>query len=139
MSHTKELVRRRIFLESLARCGRPEFVDRFYDRFLASSSEVRAKFAATDFGRQRLMLLRSLELIAAAADGDPAGVEELRARAETHARGRLDIRPPLYELWLESAVASAAEADPDWSPDVETAWRSVLGAAIRHMSSRYEA
>ena len=139
MTQTKELVRRRIFLESLARCGRAEFVDRFYERFLAASPEVQAKFATTDFSRQRLMLLRSLELIASAADGDPVGIEDLHARAETHSRSRLDIQPRLYDLWLEAAIVSAAESDPDWSPEVETAWRSVLGAAIRHMSSRYDA
>jgi hemoglobin-like flavoprotein len=134
----KEFLRRRVFLESLARCGNGAFVDRFYERFLASSPEVRAKFAATDFSRQRQMLLRSLELIAAAADGDPEGIEELNARAETHSRSGLDIAPHLYDLWLESAISSARKADPLWAPDVETAWRSILGAAIRHLSSQYE-
>jgi hypothetical protein len=99
---------------------------------------VRAKFAATDFARQREMLLRSLALIAAAADGDPEGVEELRLRAETHSRSQLNIEPHLYELWLESAISSAREADPLWAPVVETAWRSILGAAIHHLRSRYE-
>lgn len=135
---SKELVRRRIFLESLARCGHGAFVDRFYERFLASSPDVRAKFTSTDFSRQRHMLLRSLELIASAADGDPAGVDELRARAETHSRSQLNIEPHLYDLWLESAVASAVEADPLWTSDVETAWRSILGAAIHHLRSQYE-
>jgi hemoglobin-like flavoprotein len=138
VSQARELVRRRVFLESLERCGRDAFVDRFYERFLASSPEVRAKFATTDFGRQRAMLLRSLELIAAAADGDPDGVEELRVRAETHSRSRLDIAPHLYDLWLEAAIASAVEADPRWTPEVETAWRSILGAAIRHLRRGYE-
>jgi hemoglobin-like flavoprotein len=135
---SKELVRRRMFLESLARCGRGAFVDRFYERFLASSPEVRAKFATTDFARQRHLLLRSLELIASAVDGDPEGVEELRARAETHSRSQLNIEPHLYDLWLESAVASASEADPLWTPDLETAWRSILGAAVHHLRSQYE-
>lgn len=138
MAQSKELVRRRVFLESLARCGNGDFVDRFYERFLASSPDVRAKFASTDFDRQRLMLLRSLELVAAAADGDAEGVDELRARAETHSRSRLNIEPHLYDLWLESAIASASVADPLWTSEVETAWRSILGAAVRHLSSRYE-
>lgn len=138
MTQSKELVRRRVFLESLARCGNGAFVDRFYERFLASSPEVRAKFASTDFDRQRLMLLRSLELVAAAADGDAEGVEELRARAETHSRSQLNIEPHLYDLWLESAIQSASAVDPLWSGEVETAWRSILGAAVRHLSSRYD-
>jgi len=138
VAQSKELVRRRVFLESLARCGNGDFVDRFYERFLASSPDVRAKFASTDFDRQRLMLLRSLELVAAAADGDAEGVDELRARAETHSRSRLNIEPHLYDLWLESAIASASVADPLWTSEVETAWRSILGAAVRHLSSRYE-
>jgi len=49
-----------LFNDSLARClRRGELFQRFYELFLASSDEVREKFRATDFRRQRRMLQTS--------------------------------------------------------------------------------
>ena len=129
---------RDIFLDSLNRCEGTEFFDRFYERFLASSSEVRDKFKYTDFDRQRRMLRRSLQLIASATAGDPAGLRELNDRAETHRRANLDIPPRLYDVWLDVLVTTATEFDAKWTAEVEAAWRTILGIAIRHMTRRYD-
>lgn len=128
-----------MFLQSLSRCEHwREFFDRFYERFLASSPEVREKFRNTDFDRQRRMLRRSLELIAGATVGDPEGLRELNDRAETHSRAKLDIAPHLYDLWLDAVVETGREFDSGWTPAVESAWRTTLGVAIRHMKHKYE-
>lgn len=126
-----------VFLDSLARCDRHDLLERFYERFLASSPEVRQRFRNTDLTRQRRMLRRSLELMASATSGDPAGLRELSERAETHSRARLNIRPELYELWLDALIETARQSDPEWSPAIEQAWRSILGLAVRHMTRRY--
>jgi hypothetical protein len=84
------------------------------------------------------MLQRSLHLMAAASAGDPDGLRELNARAETHSRAKLDIAAPLYDLWLETLIQTAKESDSNWTPGVEQAWRHILGIAIRHMLRKYE-
>lgn len=128
-----------IFLFSLARCDQQgHFVDRFYERFLASSPEIREKFRFTDFTRQRRMLRRSLELVAHATAGDPKGLRELNERAATHSRTRLDIPPRLYDGWIDALIVTAAESDPEWTAVIESAWRHVLGIAIRHMTRQYD-
>jgi hemoglobin-like flavoprotein len=130
---------KQIFLDSLRRCDASSgFLERFYERFMATSPEVTAKFADTDFQRQRTMLRRSLHLIALASAGDPDGLAELNARAETHSRAKLDIPPHLYDLWLQALIETARDSDPDWTEDIETAWRQILGIAIRHMIRQYE-
>ena len=127
------------FLESLARCqDRPEFILEFYRKFLASSAEVAFKFRFTDLDRQKGMLLHSLQLCAAATAGDPEGLANLTLRAETHSRDQLGIRPELYDLWLQAAIETAHEYDPSWSPEVESAWRTIVGFAIQHMTRRYD-
>jgi hemoglobin-like flavoprotein len=127
-----------IFLQSLKRCDlRGDFLEQFYERFIASSPDVRDKFVHTDLYRQRRMLRRSLELMARATAGDPEGLRELHDRAETHRRSKLDIAPPLYDLWLDALVSTAGESDPEWTPAIEDAWREILGIAIRHMTRRY--
>jgi hypothetical protein len=128
-----------VFLQSLERCDHdPEFLDRFYARFMNSSPVVRQKFEFTDFQRQKTMLRRSFQVIALASAGDPNGLLELGARAETHSRRQLDIDPTLYDLWLHALIETAQEADPFWSTDIESAWRYILGIAIQHMIRRYE-
>ena len=65
------------------------------------------------------MLLRSLQLCAEATAGDPDGLAELTARAETHSRANLDIKPELYGLWLDAVVETVRECDPEWTTEIE--------------------
>ena len=59
------------FEDSLRRCNAdPDFLDRFYERFLRSSPKVREKFRGTDFIRQKRMLQASLQLLLVAAQDD---------------------------------------------------------------------
>ena len=83
------------------------------------------------------MLRRSLELMASATAGDPDGLRELSERAETHSRAKLNIRPELYTLWLDALIETAKGTDPEWTPAIEQAWRSILGIAVRHMTRQY--
>lgn len=127
-----------LFLESLGRCtGNDSFIPAFYEKFLASNEEVRQKFRRTNFEQQNQMLLRSLQLAAGATIGEPQSLRELRARAESHDRYHLHIKPELYELWLEAALTTASEFDPQWNQDTESAWRSILGYVIDFMVKKF--
>jgi hypothetical protein len=106
---------------------------------MASSDEVREKFKNTDFKRQNLALADSLYVLANAAlseEGSP-GRGSLPHLAALHSRGERDVRPGLYDLWLESLIATVRVYDPEFTPATETAWRSTLGWGIEYMRSRY--
>ena len=127
-----------LFLASIRRCEQSaDFMPAFYERFLAVSDEIRLKFKATCFETQSQRLLRSLKLVAGATEGDPEALQELRARAETHDRYHLNIRPEMYEAWLECAVETAREYDNKWNDDTESAWTKSLGYAVAYMVRRY--
>ena len=83
----------RTFDASLRRCdATPDFLDRFYDRFLASSPRVQEKFAGTDFDRQKRMLrasFYSILLVAEDRGADP-GIY-LEKMAIRHSAADLDI------------------------------------------------
>jgi hemoglobin-like flavoprotein len=128
---------RDLFLQSLERClATGTFIGCFYERFIASSPDVRARFAHTDMARQQEKLTRSLRMLAAAVVGAPAGLRELAERAETHGRRGMRITPDLYELWSAAILATAREHDPQWSPDVEAAWVSTLNMVVQYMINR---
>ena len=127
------------FEESLRRCNTdPTFLDRFYDRFLGSSPKVREKFVDTDFVRQKHLLQASLELMFVAARDDGSRkmpyLDEVAAR---HSASQMGIGAELYDLWLDSLLATVREVDPGWSPSVEQAWESVMMVGITYLISRY--
>jgi hemoglobin-like flavoprotein len=128
-----------IFNDSLARCLRGEqFFQRFYELFLASSAEVRDKFSNTDFGRQRRMLQTSFYvLVEYIALGWPECQAYLERIASSHSRQGRDIRPELYDLWLDCLLRAVQERDEQYSSEVEAAWRYMMGAGIAFLKSRY--
>jgi hemoglobin-like flavoprotein len=120
------------FLASLKRClGAPDFLSSFYERFTASSEEVREKFRGVDMKRQARVLEDSLYVVAVAVQGD------LPRLAERHSRRDLDIRPELYDLWAQCLVETAHAHDPHWTDEVESAWRLTLASGVEYMRRRY--
>jgi hemoglobin-like flavoprotein len=127
-----------LFNDSYERClTRSGFLERFYAIFVASSDEAAAKFAHTDLQKQIRMLKVSLYMLMNAAGTLPEGTAHLERIAELHSRKRLDIKPELYDLWLECLLKAASEFDPSFRDDIAAAWRNVLAHGIRVMKSRY--
>jgi hemoglobin-like flavoprotein len=111
---------------------RGDFIERFYERFIAGSPDVARRFELTDMRRQQLMLARSLDEMARFSK-DRRAPETLRRTAARHGPGDLGIPPGLYDQWLESLLASVREFDPECSDEVLLAWRIVLAPGIEYM------
>ncbi len=128
------------FERSLLRCeSRWDFLDRFYARFVASSPAVAAKFANTDFVRQKRALRASLHHLLLAAQNEGGGPDaHLREIADRHGAGQLDIGAELYDLWLDSLLATVRECDPEFSPEVEKAWEAVMMVGIHYLCRNYD-
>jgi hemoglobin-like flavoprotein len=129
-----------VFRASLKRClATPDFLHDFYELFMAASGEVRQKFRNTDFPRQTRVLADSLFIMAVASESKDEAIawKELDRLAERHSRAGLDIRPELYDVWLECLLNAARLHDPPFPPEVEAAWRQALGPGIEHLRSRY--
>jgi hemoglobin-like flavoprotein len=128
------------FLASLKRClGTPGFMESFYQSFVSSSEEVREKFRNTDLQRQARMLSDSLYVLAVAVQGQTGSPArgELPRLAERHSRKDLDIRPPLYDHWLACLIDTARGHDPQFTPEIEAAWRATLAVGIAYMKAHY--
>ena len=131
---------RAAFLASFNRCrAAAGFLEDFYRRFIASSEEIRAKFAGTNMKRQVQMLEDSLYVVAVAIQGEEGSLArgDLPRIAARHSRKDLDIRPGLYDLWLECLIEAVRTHDPQFSGEVEAAWRETLAVGIDYMRARY--
>ena len=128
------------FLASLKRClATPGFLEAFYERFMSSSEEVREKFRGTDMRRQARVLEDSLYVVANAVQGEEGSLARgaLPALAARHGRQGLDIRPGLYDLWIDCIVETARAHDPQFGPAIERAWRETLVFGADYMRQRY--
>ncbi|MBZ9557457.1 MULTISPECIES: globin [Modicisalibacter] len=113
--------------------GGQDFFDAFYRRFIASSDEVAAKFRHTDMARQQAMLKKAFyRLLSFFASSETDYY--LERIAVVHDRRHLDIRPALYDLWLESLIDTVRAFDPCFDADVELAWRLVMAPGIVFMT-----
>jgi hemoglobin-like flavoprotein len=127
------------FEESLRRCDTdPEFLDIFYEKFLASSPKVREKFANTDLSRQKRFLRASFYLILLASGDEQRGPERyLKYLAARHSASDLNVGAHLYDLWLDSLLQSVKACDPKYSSEVEEAWEEMMGIGIRYMLEHF--
>jgi hemoglobin-like flavoprotein len=98
---------------------------------------VAEKFRNTDLRRQAHALRASLYFLMMAAGGAPEAREHLEQIADLHSRAKLDIRPELYDLWLEALLQAVREYDSHFDAETEAAWRQVLDYGIAFMRSRY--
>ena len=125
------------FNDSIERCScSPDFLRRFYTLFLASSDTVAKKFEHTALRKQARMLKTSLYIMMLAS-GESEQIVHLERLAKLHSRAGLDIKPELYDLWLDRLVQAVQEFDPMFDPETETAWRRVLQPGTEFMKSRY--
>lgn len=124
---------------SFSRCNKnPAFLDRFYELFMASSAEIREKFSQTDFEKQKKVLSDSMFLMLTAA-GTTEGYAhvQLEKLAKRHSRGQLDIKPEWYALWLDTLMRTVSELDPEYSDDVDAAWRECFQDGIAVLVAGY--
>lgn len=113
------------------------FFEAFYERFVAASPEVAEKFRHTDMPRQQAMLKKSFYHLLTFYASSHADYY-LDKVAISHNRRHLDIHPPLYDLWLETIVATLRDFDPAFDDTVELAWRLVMTPGIVYMKFHYE-
>ncbi|MNE83236.1 hypothetical protein D3C80_1800330 [compost metagenome] len=62
---------------------------------------------------------------------------KLRALGASHSREGFDIRPELYDLWLDSLMLAVREHDSAASSEDMSAWREVLNKGINVIKSFY--
>ena len=112
------------------------FLDAFYSNFLATSPEVAEKFSATNF--DALVRMLSISIVHVAKYSSARRPDALlKVLAERHSQKDLDIRPDLYDFWMEALIETVKTYDPQYEEVTGEAWRRVLGPGVDFMKSRY--
>jgi putative SOS response-associated peptidase YedK len=126
------------FHGSFSRCqAMPGFFDRFYEIFVAHSEEARERFKSTDMDRQVKVLANIFYTNKLALSESALILEKMNDLATIHDREHRDIRPELYDEWLDCLILTVSEFDHEYSHSVEKAWRKMMEPGINFMKSRY--
>ncbi len=114
-----------------------DFAEFFYDAFLNSSAEIASHFAQTEFERQRKVLRDSVHVMVTRDVADAAMRVMLDRLGKAHGRAGRNIRPVLYELWLDSICQAVKALDPQWSKSLERMWRVRLRPGMQIIMAAY--
>jgi hemoglobin-like flavoprotein len=109
------------------------FFDTFYEIFLGKSPEIVAKFARTDFARQKLMLRESMLEMLNFYGGIKSVREEIEQLGKLH--HQIEVRTEHYEQWLDSLCEAVARHDPEYRDDLGEMWREAMRPGIAMMLS----
>ena len=125
-----------IVMQSYGRCCASDgFFDTFYTHFLASSPEVRDKFANTNMAGQKLLLRQGILNVVLYARGMPG--TKLKALGCSHSRQGMNIRPELYTLWFNALAATIREHDKESTAETMQAWREVVNKSVEVIVAEY--
>ena len=73
----------------------PKLIDRFYELFMNSHSDIRPLFSKTDFKLQTEALKQGLNTAILYAQANPVAETTLKHLRETHGRNQMNIAPAL--------------------------------------------
>lgn len=125
--------------QSFARCTlTDDFLITFYDVLTNASDEIKAMFAHTDMPRQRSLLKEALIYLISYPTGNEFSRQRVTELAKSHSRIGLNVRPELYEVWVNSLVKSIHQHDAQSTDALESAWRRVLAPGIAAMIAAYD-
>lgn len=125
-------------LASYHRCDDSgDFFDTFYEIFFAKSPEIPPKFANTDMEKQKQVVMASVLWVLRLRTGDPRARQEVEEIGRTHSRQGHNIRPELYDLWLDALCESVQKHDPQYSSELDAKWRDIMRVGIDLITSKY--
>jgi len=114
-----------------------DFFEAFYDNFFASSKEIQQAFANTDMSKQKIMLKKSFYSLLVFYGSNQAD-DYIKKIAIAHDKRHLNIRPKLYDIWLDALIKTLSTYDDEFCQDVELAWRLILSSGITYMKFKYD-
>jgi len=123
---------RKLFNESYIRTvlnDQDEFFAHFYKRFMQAHQDISRIFANTNLDRQISMLQESLLYMIDFANSEVAS-PRINRLATLHGASNMNIPARIFELWIDCLVETVQERDPQFAPEIATAWRVVLAPGL---------
>ncbi|MEW8507353.1 MAG: globin domain-containing protein [Candidatus Thiodiazotropha sp.] len=121
-----------IFRQSLQRVtASTEFLDCFYDGFIAHSGEIGGFFKNRDMRQLKKKLRETLFMLAETAEGQPGLMLYIEMLGRVHAR--LKVQRKHFVIWEEALLEAVKRYDNEFDDKVLAAWLEVIDNVIETM------
>ena len=117
--------------------GDRDLLGKFYDRLLNSNPEIGKAFVNVDMEKQKEILQMSLSMAILYPQDNVVAKHSMDKVRVSHNQANLNIKPEMYQYWLDALLSAVAESDPDFTAELDQQWRTVMGVVIDHISSGY--
>lgn len=117
----------------------PRFFEDFYVGLLAGSPAIALKFRMTNMSQQSRHLRDAIAFLLMHYEGVALGTNVVRRLGRIHDAEHFGISISLYEEWTRCLMRMLMRHDPQFSPDLEAAWRRVLEPGVSLMKDAYRA
>lgn len=123
--------------KSYARCSKSkDFFDDFYDDFLSGTDEIKSLFAKTSRAKKKVFIHNGLSTMLLYSMGSASSKSRLTKLAVKHGPDEMNIRPELYPYWTESLMRTISKHDPEFSPELDRAWRGAVQQGMKFFAPR---
>lgn len=112
------------------------FFDYFYKIFSKSHPDVAKAFQNTNMDEQKVRLRKSL-LYSINFITNSDNFNSMQQIAISHNRHHYNIKPELYDIWMDCMITTVKEFDPLFNDDIELAWRLAFAPGITYMKFMY--
>lgn len=117
---------------------KPTFFDDFYKEFTSKSPEIGKMFANTEMVAQKEALRAGLTFLIMYAEGkSPFATEKLDKLGASHKKSRINVRPDMYPMWMQSLIATVRKHVPTFNDASSKAWQAVLQHGVNRIVSHY--
>ncbi len=125
--------------DEFSRCIiKPSFFDDFYQEFTAKSPVIGQMFAHTEMAAQKDALRAGLTFLIMYGEGKSNfAADKLDKIGTTHQRTRLNVRPDMYPMWIQSLIATVRKHVPTFDDTSRKSWEAVLQHGVNRIVSHY--
>lgn len=124
-------------IASYNRIRHQDLAEKFYKRLLAADLRIQQAFSHTDFEQQRKLFTHGLLMLLQFGNDKTVGKIAIRRLSESHGHAGMNIAPELYPVWIKCLLATVAELDPEYSPELEKKWHLNLKKGITELASMH--
>ena len=118
-------------------CQAPEFLQAFYENFLATCPAAVPRFAGTNFEQQTKLLRHAIGMLLIFPNQPNKEPNLLTRVAERHNRGDLNVDPSLYKPFIEALIDTVKRFDGQYTATTEAAWRETIAPGVEYMKSKH--
>lgn len=123
---------------SYGRCILSEgFFEDFYETFQKSDPRIKAYFTDTDMSQQRRLLRHGISYMIMYAEENRTGELKVEKLGDSHSETQMNIKPELYDFWIQSLVETIRKHDSKSTPELESDWKQILNLGVNKMKDAY--